>query len=204
MKFYNSMGPNPKAVRMLMAEKGIKIDIQEVDLMKGENRQPPFSENVNVAGQLPALELDNGDTICEITAISEYLDETSGGTSLFGATPEERAETRMWTRRVDLNICEPAANGFRFGEGLKLFESRIVCLPEASDGLKKIAQDRLAWLNGLMEGKEWIAGNRFSYADIHLFAFLEFASGVGQPLNPENKNIAAWYERVKARPSAAS
>jgi glutathione S-transferase len=94
------------------------------------------------------------------------------------------------------------ANGFRFAEGLKFFESRIVTAPEAAPGLKKIAADRLAWLNGQMNGKDYICGKRFTLADILLFGMVAFFSKVGQPLDPANANLTAWFERVKARPSA--
>jgi len=201
MKLYNSIGPNPRIVKMFMAEKGIDLPMEEVDLMGAANRQKPYLK-VNPAGQLPALELDNGDILAEVTAICEYLDEKYPGQSLVGTTPEERAETRMWARRVDLNICEPLANGFRFSDGLQLFKDRFRCLPEAADGLKAIAQDKLTWLDGLMAGREFLAGDRLTYGDILLFSVLDFGAAVGQPLNPENKNIAAWYERMKARPSA--
>lgn len=203
MKFYNSIGPNPRVVKMFMHEKGIEVPFAEVDLMKGENRQDPYLAK-NPAGQLPALELDNGAVLAEITAICEYLDEKFPGGSLIGTTPEERAETRMWTRRVDLNVCEPIANGFRFSEGLPLFKDRMRCLPEAAAGLKAIAQDKLAWLDKLMAGKDYLAGKRMTLADILLFGFLDFGAVVGQPINPEFKNISAWFERMKARPSAAA
>ncbi len=202
MKLYNSMGPNPKVVRMFIAEKGLDIPVQEVDLIGGENRRPPYSEKVNIAGQIPALELDDGTMLGEVTAICEYLDATSPGPSLIGDTEEERAQTRMMMRRVDLNICEPMGNGFRWSDGLQLFKERMICLPEAADGMKRIAQDRLTWLDPQLEGRTWLAGERFTLADILLFAFLDFFAGMGQPINPDNKNIAAWYERVKARPSA--
>ncbi len=134
MKLYNSGGPNPKVVRMFMAEKGIDLPKIEVDLRGGENRQPAFLAR-NPAGQSPALELDDGSVLAEITAICEYLDEKYRNTpSLIGDTPEQRAETRMWVRRVDLNVCEPMANGFRYSEGLKMFQSRMRCLPEAAAG----------------------------------------------------------------------
>ncbi len=204
MKIYNSMGPNPKVVRMFAAEKGLDIPMQEVDLMGGENRKPPYTEQVNKSGQIPALELDNGTIIAEVTAICEYLDEVGEGPSLIGDTPEERAETRMWTRRVDLNIAEPMANGFRFAEGLQLFQDRVHCIPQAADDLKQIAAEKLTWLDGLMEGKQFIAGDKFTLADVHLFCCVEFFSGMGQPLAEENKNILAWFERVKVRPSAAA
>lgn len=203
MKFYNSIGPNPRVVKMFMQEKGIEIPVVEVDLMQGENRKEPFLSR-NPAGQLPALELDDGSTIAEITAICEYLDEKFPGGSLLGTTPEERAEARMWTRRVDLNVCEPLTSGFRFSEGLPLFENRMRCLPEAAAGLKAIAQDKLGWLDQLIEGKEFLAGKRMTLADIMLFGFLDFGAVVGQTINPEHKNIVAWFERMKARPSAAA
>lgn len=203
MKFYNSIGPNPRVVKMFMHEKGIEIPFVEVDLMQGENRKEPFLAK-NPAGQLPALELDNGSVLAEITAICEYLDEKFPGGSLIGTTPEERAETRMWTRRVDLNVCEPMANGFRFSEGLPLFQNRMRCLPEAAAGLKAIAQDKLAWIDKLLAGKEFLAGKRMTLADILLFGFLDFGAAVGQPINPEHRNVAAWFERMKARPSAAA
>lgn len=203
MKLHNSIGPNPKVVRMFMAEKGIQMPTVEVDLMGGENRREEYLKR-NPSGQCPALELDNGEHIAEITVICEYLDEVTPGKSLLGDTPEEKAETRMWVRRIDLNILEPMANGFRYAEGIKLFQNRMRCLPEAAPGLKAIAQDKLGWLNEQMNGNQYVCGDRFTLADIPLFCFLEFFSGVGQPLNPEHKNIAAWYDRVKQRPSASA
>ncbi len=203
MKLYTSVGPNPKVVRMFMAEKGIELPKVEIDIRGGENRREPYlSKNPN--GQSPALELDDGKVLAEITAICEYLDELYPKNSLIGATPEERAETRMWARRIDLGILEPMANGFRFAEGLKMFQNRIHCIPQAANDLKQTAQEKLKWLDGLMAGKQFVCGNRLTLADILLFAFVDFFAGVGQPLNPELKNIAAWHARMKARPSAAA
>jgi len=204
MKFYNSIGPNPRMVRMFMAEKGIEVPKVEVDLLAGENRKEPYLK-LNAAGQMPALELDDGTIIAEITAICEYLDEVKKDKpSLIGDTPTERATTRMWTRRIDLNIVEPALNGFRFAEGLKLFQNRVRCIPEAADGLKATARERLTWLDGLLGHKPFIAGSKLSMADLMLFPFLDFMKDVKQPLDPGCKNLTAWFERMKARPSAAA
>jgi len=203
MKLYNSIGPNPRVVKMFIAEKGLDIARVEVDLMAGENRKAPHLQK-NPAGQLPVLELEDGQAISEIIPICEYIEEVHPTPPLIGTTPKERAETRMWTRRIDLNICEPMANGFRFSQGLGLFKDRVRCIPQAADDLKAVAQEKLTWLDGLIAGRTWIVGERFTLADILLFCFLDFGAGVGQPLNPDNKNIAAWFERVKARPSAAA
>jgi glutathione S-transferase len=200
MKLYTGLGPNPRVVRLFMAEKGIEIPLVVVDIMAAENRGPAHTAR-NPAGQLPTLELDDGSMLAEITVICEYLEEKHPTPSLIGATPEERANVRMWTRRVDLNICEPMTNGFRYAEGLPLFKERLHCIPAAADDLKKIARDKLAWLDGLIAGRDFIAGPKISLADILLFAFLEFGAQVGQGLDPANKNLTAWYARMAARPS---
>jgi glutathione S-transferase len=202
MKLYTSIGPNPRVVKMFMAEKGLDIERVEVDLRAGENRQEAYLK-VNPGGQTPALVLDDGSLVSEITAICEYLEERQPNPPLVGSTPEERGATRMWVRRVDLKICEPLANGFRFAEGLPMFQSRMLCVPEAAPGLKAMAQDGLKWLDSQVSGP-FIAGERFTLADILLFGFLDFGAMVGQPLDPANTKVAAWFERVKARPSAAA
>ncbi len=203
MLLYTSIGPNPRVVRMFMAERGIEIPKVEIDLRGGESRREPYLQK-NPAGQSPALELDDGTVLAEITAICEYLDEISPGPSLIGATPEERAETRMWTRRIDLNIVEPMANGFRFSDGLKMFQNRVHCIPQAADDLKQIAQERLTWLDGLMTGKTFVCGERLTLADILLFCFVDFFDAVRQPINPANPSIVAWHARMKARRSATA
>tara|TARA_R110001606_G_scaffold188506_2_gene336282 strand:- start:155 stop:766 length:612 start_codon:yes stop_codon:yes gene_type:complete len=201
MKLYTSIGPNPHVVRMFMAERGITLPVQEVDIVKGENLDESYRA-VNPAAQSPALELDGGDIVTEIWPICEYLDETHDGDSLFGDTPEERAQTRRWTRWVDLNVLEPMTNGFRFAEGLAMFKDRTRCLPDAAAGLKARAQDKLAFLDSQLASRDYIAGDAFSFADIMLYCFQAFGNQIGQPLNPEFRNLTAWYERVGARPSA--
>lgn len=200
MKLYDSVGPNPRVVRIFMAEKGISLPSETVDLRAGDNRKEPHLKR-NPHGQMPALELDNGSYVSEIVPICEYLEEKHPSPPLIGSTPEERAECRMWTRRLDLNICEPLAGGFRFAEGLKMFESRIVTVPEAAPGLKKIAADRLRWLDGQLADQAFICGSRFTLADILLFCFVDFGNKVGQPLDAANTKVAAWFGRVSTRPS---
>lgn len=203
MLFYDSIGPNPRVVRIFMAERGIELPKTTIDLRGGENRQKPYLAK-NPAGQMPCLELDDGSVLAEITAICEYLDEITPGPSLIGATAQERAECRMWTRRIDLNIVEPMLNGFRFSQGLKLFQDRVHCIPQAADDLKATAQERLAWLDRLIAGRTFIRGDSLSLADIMLFAFLDFGAQVGQPINPAHRAIAAHHAMMAARASAAA
>lgn len=201
MKLYTSIGPNPRVVRMFLAEKGLDLPLEPVDLMAAENRKPPYTEK-NPSGQIPCLELDDGTHLAEITAICEYLEDTHPKPALIGSTPEEKAVTRMWTRRIDLNVVEPMANGFRYAEGLPIFKDRIHVIPQAADDLKAIGREKLAWLDGLCAGNEWIVGDRFTLADVFLYAFVEFGSSVGQPLPEGLSWLPGWFERVGKRPSA--
>ena len=133
MKLYNSIGPNPRLVKMFAAEKGIKLDLVEVDIIAGENRQPAW-QAINPTGTTPVLELDSGVRIAETAAICEYLEDRFPDPALIGATPEARAVTRMWWRRTDLIVVQPMTTGFRGAEGLPLFQGRVRCLPQAADG----------------------------------------------------------------------
>jgi len=202
MKLYQSIGPNPRVVTMFIAEKGISIHRYFLDIQKGENRTPEFLK-LNPSGGTPFLALSNSQRISESLAICEYLDETQDGPKLVGATPEERAETRMLVRRLDQAIVVPMTNGFRSAEGLKMFETRMLCVPEAADGNKAYARDGMAQMDTLLESKDCLAGDRFSLADILLFCWLDFGKMVGQPTPKACENLKAWHARVSARPSAA-
>ena len=199
MKLYNSVGPNPRVVRVFASELGLEVPQTTIDIMAGENREAAY-RGVNPGAQLPALELDDGRVVSEITAICEYLAEVAGGSALIGETPEDRVITRVWVRRIDLKIVEPLTNGFRAAEGAPMFKDRMRILPQAADDLKAMAQEGLSWLDALMEGQDYVCGDRFSLADILLAVFLEFGGQVGQPMNPAHANIAAWQGRVKDRP----
>ena len=200
MKLYDSVGPNPHVVRMVLAEKGITVDKQRVNLREAENRQDAYKA-LNPTGQLPCLQLDDGTVLSEITAISEYLDEIHPDPPLLGTTPVERAETRMWVRRMDLNIFEPMLKAYQFGDGQPTFKDRVRTIPEAAAGLKLIAHDWLGWLDGQMTGRTYVAGERFTLADVMLFCFTGFGAKVSQPLDPAWTNLAAWRSRVAERPS---
>lgn len=200
MKLFTGIGPNPRVVHVFLAEKGIEIERETVDLMAGENRQEPHLAR-NPAGQLPCLQLDDGSYLAEITAICEYLDEIHPEPPLIGTTPEERGETRMWVRRIDLNIIEPIGHGFRFGPGADLFKDRIHVIPQAAEDFQQIAQEKLTWLDGLIQGREFVTGDRFTLADIFLFVFLEFGAQIGQPLDAKLESLQGWFTRVAARPS---
>ena len=203
MKLYDSVGPNPRVVRMTLAEKGVSVEVVPVDLLGGENRREPYL-SLNPMGTLPTLVLDDGTALSQVTAICEYIDELHLTPPLVGSTPAERAQTRMWLRWVDLNIAEPMSNGYRFSQGLKLFRDRVPTIPQAADDLKAVARKWTGWLDGQMAGRTFLCGERVTLADLHLFAFLDFGVMVRQPVDPANANVLEWYERIKGRASAGA
>lgn len=203
MILYESIGPNPRVVNMFIAEKKMPIERRSIDIMAGENRQADYLK-IHPGGTTPALLLEDGSTLCETVAICEYLEERQPEPALIGETAEARARTRMWVRRIDLTVAEPMTTGFRAAEGRPMFEPRMRVVPaEAAPALKEMAADGLRWIEGQLGGRDWIAGERFTLADILLFSFVEFGSLVGQPLREGLPELAAWRTRVAARPSAA-
>lgn len=203
MKLYQSIGPNPRVVLMFLEEKGAVIDRAFVDIMKGENRGPDFLAK-NPFGQLPLLEMDDGSYLSESTAICGYIEEKFPTPALIGSTAEERAVTQMLVRRLDYDVVGPMTTAFRGSEGLPMFQNRLRCLPEAADGLKACARDGLAAFDALLAGKTWLAGDRFTLADILLYCLTEFGRQVGQPMPEDLANLAAWSARVAERPSASA
>ncbi|MEO8123413.1 MAG: glutathione S-transferase family protein [Burkholderiales bacterium] len=201
MLLLDALSPAPRALRMFLLEKGLSIPTRNVDVFTGENRQAPFLAH-NPAGQTPALLLDDGSCIAESVAIMEYLEEHHPAPALIGSTPEQRAVTREWQRRVELNITENIHNAYHYAEGLARFRDRIPVAPEAADGLKRIAQDRLAWLDDMLDDHVFIAGSSFGMADIWLYIWLDFAASVKQPFNRTLRNITPWFDRIAERPSA--
>lgn len=202
MKLFQSLGPNPRVVTMYIAEKGISVPRVFVDIVAGENRQPGYLAR-NPAGGSPCLELDDGSYLSESLAICDYLEELNPVPALIGSTAEERARTRSAIRSIDQNVVVPMTNGFRSAEGLPMFKDRLLCIPEAAEGNKAYARDGLMKLDAALAGKQFVCGERFTLADILLFAFADFGANVGQPLPEGASNLKAWFDRVAARPSAA-
>ena len=197
---FDSFGIMPRIVRFFMLEKGIDVPRHEVDLLLGENRDPDYLK-LNPSGQTPALELCDGTILCEGPVICEYLEELFPDPPLIGTTAKERASTRMWWRRAELNICQPMILGFYYGDAIETYRTRMRCIPEAANGMKEKARDGLKWLEGLLKD-EWVAGPSFTVADIHLYSFVEEMGGKGQPVPDECTAVKSWLERVGSRSAA--
>lgn len=201
-RLFDSFGMNPRMVRFYLSEKGIDVPRHEIDILGAENRRGDYLA-VNPAGQLPALELSDGTFIAETAAIIEYLEELHLEPPLIGSTPKERAVTRMWWRRVEIGICRPMVLAFYYGEAIDIFKPRFKCYPEQADAQKEIARSGMRWLDGAMN-EPWLAGDRFTVADICLYSYIDQLCDVGQPVPLELGRLNAWFERVGERPGAES
>ena len=201
MQLHDSFGMNPRTLRFFLIEKNIDLPSTKVDILSADNRKDAYLA-VNPSGQTPALTLDNGTTIAEVPAICEYLEDLHPDPALIGKTPEERAETRMWWRRVEIGVCHPMVQGFYFAEGLDLFKERFRCVPEAAEGLKARARDQMMWLDQQLADKTWLCGERFTAADIALFCYMDQLEDANQPAPDEAARLLAWKDRVAARPAA--
>ena len=203
--------PSPWVAWITAREKGVALERRQLDLFSRENRREPFTSTVSPLGELPAIVLEDGTAITEVVAVCEYLDEIGTGPSLIGANPIERAQTRMWLRRIDQKIAEPMGEGFSAEEGRAFFEGdradpALTCktvLPlEAAAVLKAKAREKMIWLDSLFTGETWICGDRYSLADIFLYCFLQFGENHGQPIPPGCTWLQGHFQRMKSRPFA--
>lgn len=204
MRLYNSIGPNPQIVRTFAAEKGVTLELVQVDLMGGENREAPFMAR-NPMGQTPALETDSGLIITEVSAICELLEDLHPQPALIGNDAAERAETRMWMRRLDLGVMEPFMMGFRATAGRAFFAPRMELLSEsAGSEVLGLMHGSIRKFDALLAGRTWICGERFSLADIQLACFLLFGKTVGIGLPDDLVFFPGWLERCTARETFAA
>ncbi len=200
MKIYNSsVAPNPRRVRVFLAEKGIQVPYEEVDIVKAANRTPEFRKK-NPMGTLPVLELDDGTCIAESVAICRYFEELHPNPRLFGAGAKERAMVEMWNRRMEFELFLPITAAFRHRH--EFFKGRIPQVPEFGEVMREQSEARLDWLNDELAGRPFIAGEKFSIADITALCAIDFGKVSKIRIKPEQKNLARWYEAVSSRPSA--
>ena len=200
MKIYESHNaPNPRRVRIFLAEKGLQITFEQVDITNAVNRGEEFRRR-NSLGTVPVLELDNGTYISESVAICRYFEEIHPQPALFGSGPEQRALVEMWNRRIEFNLLLPIADTFR--QRHDFFKGRIRQLPEYAEVQRLNAEDALAWLDRELAGRSFIAGDQFSIADITALVAIDFGRVSKIAINPEQANLQRWRTQIAARPSA--
>ena len=201
MKLYGAPNPapNPRRVRIFLAEKGIDLPETPVNMMKREHKSPEFRAK-NSLGQLPTLELDDGTTISETVAICRYLDETNPEPPMFGTTAVERALVDQWIRRVEFTVMTPVGMYWRHAHPrtaalLTQFKDFGESNAETYKGAQK-------YLDRELEGHQFVVGDTYTMADICLLSTVDFAEWIGLPMEPEFEHLKAWHDRVTARPSA--
>ena len=200
MKLYDSThAPNPRRVRIFLAEKGIEVPLQPVDIGQAENRKSPYIDK-NPLGGVPMLELDDGSCIAESVAICRYFEGVQPEPPLMGVDAADRARVEMWLRRMEIEVFSNITQVFRNTHDF--FKGRITQVPAYGEACRGAASKRLAWLDQELADRPFIAGERFSIADITALCGIDFGRVVKLGIQPDQKNLARWYEAVSSRPSA--
>lgn len=201
MKIYDyPFAPNPRRVRIFLAEKGIEIVYEQVDIMSGQNRKPEFLEK-NPLGGLPVLEFDDGTFLAESVAICRYFEGMYPEPPLMGINPRDNAFVEMWNRRMELEIFQPIGRSFQHTH--EMFKDRIKQFPEFGATQRAHALMRLEWLDSMLAQRPFIAGDRYTIADITALVGLDLGRNMsGLEIPNSVKHVKRWHESVSTRPSA--
>jgi glutathione S-transferase len=203
MKLYEDQrAPNPRRVRIFLAEKGIEVPRQQVDIMAQEHKGPEIAK-LNPFARLPILELDDGQVICESLAICRYFEALQPEPRLFGADPLDQAMVEMWQRRVEHMLFMPVSYAFRHSHP-RMAELEVPQVKEwAEANLARIPR-MLEYLDGELGKRKFMAGNRYSVADITAVCAIDFMKVVRLSISEAQANLRRWYSEVAGRPSASA
>ena len=202
-KLYNSnLAPNPRRVRIFLAEKGVSVPRVEVDLARLEQKAPEFKA-LNPFQTIPVLELDDGTRIAESMAICRYVEALWPEPNLFGVDPLERATIEMWQRQLEWRLLLPIAQVVRHAHP-RMAEMETPQVPDWAAANRPKALHSMAIVDGTLNGRTFIAGERFTVADITGLVALDFAKPARIAIPPELVHLNRWHEALKARPSAAA
>ena len=191
--------PNPRRVRIFLAEKGVDLPETTVDMRKREHKSAEFRAK-NSMGQLPTLELDDGTCISETVAICRYFEETHPEPPMFGRTAVEKALVDQWIRRVEFAVMTPVGNFWRHAHPFTA--ALLTQYKDFGESNRETYQGAQKYLDRELAGREFLAGDSYSMADICLLSTVDFAEWIGLPVDDGFANLKAWRERVSARPSA--
>ncbi len=199
MKIYeNKVAPNPRRVRIFLAEKGIEVPMEQVDIMKLDCQTDEFTAK-NPMQRVPVLELDDGTNISESIAICRYFEETNPEPALFGTDPVSKAQIEMWNRRAELNLLLPIASAFRHTNPA-MAELEVPQVQEWGEANLPKIETALALFDGELANHDFIAGDTYSVADITALCGIDFMRVLGR--KPEGfENIVRWHDAMKVRAS---
>lgn len=191
--------PNPRRVRIFLAEKGIDLPETRIDMMKREHKSAEFRAK-NPMGQIPTLELDDGTCISETVSICRYLEEIHPTPPLFGTTAVERATIDMWIRRVEFSVMMPVGQFWRHAHPRTA--ALLTQYKEFGESNKTTYSGSQKFMDRELSARPFVAGDTYSMADICLLTTIDFATWIGLPLEAEFKSLNDWHARVTARASA--
>ena len=195
-----SRAPSPRRVRIFLAEKGITVPYEQVDLMKFDHRSPRFAE-LNPMQQVPVLVLDDGTAIAESVAICRYFEEQQPAPALFGKGAKQRAIVEMWNRRMELGLYYRVAQCFRHTHpAMAPLETPQV--KEWGEANRARTAEMLEWIDRELSGRRFIAGNSYSIADITALVAIDFMKVARIERPRQLKDLERWYSEVSGRPSA--
>ena len=204
MKLYGEANPapNPRRVRIFAAEKGLDLPEIRVGMRQGGHKAPEHKAR-NSLGQVPVLELEDGETISESVAICRYLEALHPTPPMFGTCALTQARTDMWVRRVEFQVMIPVAMYWRHAHPLTA--SLLTQNREFGESNKPIVAKAMGWLDReLADGREWIAGDAYGIADIVALTTIDFAGFIGLDVPEDAERLKAWRDRASARPSASA
>jgi glutathione S-transferase len=200
MKLYDlKTGMNTRRVRIFLAEKGIEVPRVEIDMIGGENLRPEYLAK-NPMGTMPLLELDDGTLIAESVAICRYFELLQPTPPLFGTGALEQARVEMWNRRMEIELMRPLMDNFLHLS--PFWNGRRKQIAEAGHAGRLHAEARMRWLDGELSHRDFIAGDRYSIADITAQCALLLGKHTGAPIPKELSNLTRWFETMTKRPSA--
>lgn len=198
--YHDPRAPNPRRVRIFLAEKGVAYDTIEVSIAASEHHKPEFRKK-NPLALLPVLELPDGKILRESMAICRYLEEVYPEPNLLGADTWERAQIEQWNRHAELELLIPIAQVFRNTNAF--WNGRIRQAPEFGEIMRELVGSRFDWLDGELGEREYLAGPRFTVADITALCAIDFGKVSNLRINAQtHPHLAAWHARVSSRPSA--
>lgn len=192
--------PNPRRVRIFLAEKGIVVPFEEVDLMKGALKTPEMTK-LNPLQRVPILVLDDGTAISETMAICRYFEEISPEPALFGRSAVDKARVEMWNRRTELGFALPVMQAFRHVHPA-MAHLEVPQVKEWGEVSKQKALEGLEMLDRQLADSEFVAGDAYTVADITAFVAVDFMRPARITLPDTAANVKRWHGAVSARPSA--
>lgn len=200
--FDGGKAPNPRRVRVFLAEKGIEVPLVPVDMGAMEHKKEPVTAR-NPLQRLPILELDDGTILTESVAICRYFEELHPEPALFGRGALGKALVEMWQRRMELNLMATVAQAFRhIHPAMKEWE--VPQIPEWGEANKPKAIEFLRILDRELAGREFIAGDEYSIADITGMIAVDFMKPARIAVPEDLANVIRWHRAVSARPSATA